>query len=362
MKYSRGGVQMDTSKRTYWGVTFAVLIAAAVLFLYPTNYYIKKPGHAYDAAQYIDVEHGDSDDSGHFRFTTVSVMQATPFLYGLALFSPHQSIVERDEVFQDEEDQEEYEVRQLKLMESSKFNAIRVAYEQAGLNVKSYFKGLTVLNVRSQSAADGKLQTGDVIVEAAGELLQDALQFTKLLEGKNNGDTITVVYEREKQRETTTITLKEIPKAEGKIGLGITYAESSSIQSDPPVDMNIEDIGGPSAGLMFTLEILNQLLPEDITQGYDIAGTGTMNADGSVGRIGGIDKKVVAAAKEGVYYFLAPDDEITKEMLAVNPTLKTNYEEALQAIKHVDTKMEVIPVKTIEDALNFLTTLQPKNE
>lgn len=90
-----------------------------------------------------------------------------------------------------------------------------------------------------------------------------------------------------------TITLKEIPASDGKVGLGITYSENKTIKTEPMVKVNAEDIGGPSAGLMFTLEILNQLLEEDITKGYLVAGTGEIHEDGTVGRIGGIEKKVV---------------------------------------------------------------------
>lgn len=110
-----------------------------------------------------------------------------------------------------------------------------------------------------------------------------------------------------------SVTLKEIPDSDGKVGLGITYSENVSIRTEPIVKINSEDIGGPSAGLMFTLEILNQLLDEDITKGYRVAGTGVINEDGTIGRIGGIDKKVIAADKAGMEIFFAPDDEISEE-------------------------------------------------
>lgn len=347
-----------TMKR--WLITITVLVTAAVLFLYPTNYFVKKPGEAYGAASYISVENKDEDDTGEFRFTTVAVMTATPFLYALGNILPHQEVVAREEIYQPEEDPEEYKTRQLELMDNSKFNAISVAFQQADLPYEIRFKGLNVLNVLTDSAADGKLQTGDTIVEFAGEVIKNTAQFVQLIDKMQKGEQVDIVVERDKELVTETVTLTEIPKSDGKIGLGITYTENQSIQTDPPVKMDTEDIGGPSAGLMFTLEILNQLLDEDITKGYVIAGTGTMNADGSVGRIGGVEKKVVAAHNAGAQYFLAPDDVIPKEAYEINPMLQTNYEQAVEAVKKIDTDMEVVAVQTIDDAIEFLRQLEPK--
>ena len=86
-----------------------------------------------------------------------------------------------------------------------------------------------------------------------------------------------------------------------------------------------------------------------------------MLEDGTVGRIGGIEKKVVSADKEGVDIFFAPDDEITKEMLEYNPSITSNYEVAAETAKDIESDMKVVPVKTIDDALNYLKQLKPKN-
>ena len=105
--------------------------------------------------------------------------------------------------------------------------------------------------------------------------------------------------------------------------------------------MDTNTIGGPSAGLMFSLEIINQLTEEDITKGYNIAGTGTLNEDGTVGRIGGAAQKLVAADKAGADYFLAP---------AENGRENSNYQEALAAAEDINTDVQVIPINTIDDA------------
>ena len=124
--------------------------------------------------------------------------------------------------------------------------------------------------------------------------------------------------------------------------------------------MHTSNIGGPSAGLMFTLEIMNRLIDEDLAKGYNIAGTGEMLEDGTVGRIGGADFKVIAASREGVEIFFAPDDEFRKKCYDKNPGLQTNYEEAVEMAKKIGTKMKIVPVKTIDDALDYLDKLEPK--
>ena len=81
----------------------------------------------------------------------------------------------------------------------------------------------------------------------------------------------------------------------------------------PKVTVKTDEIGGPSAGFMFSLEIYNQLTEEDLTKGYQIAGTGTIDADGTVGPIGGIEQKIVAADKAGAEFFFAPNEKGSKE-------------------------------------------------
>jgi PDZ domain-containing protein len=105
---------------------------------------------------------------------------------------------------------------------------------------------------------------------------------------------------------------------------------------------------------MFTLELYSLLSQKDIRHGLEIAGTGTMNSDGEVGRIGGIDKKVIAAEYAGADVFFAPDDPISDELKEKYPDIKTNYEEAVAAIKANKLNIEVVPIKTVNDAVKYL--------
>ncbi|WP_404427968.1 SepM family pheromone-processing serine protease [Ureibacillus chungkukjangi] len=340
-----------------------IILFIVVFFLsfYRLDYYIMKPGSAYDVSQFVTVEDGEKDHEGTMSLMTVAMAEATPLTYAISYFKEFEETFKEEDVRQEEEDEEEYTVRQLKLMTDSQFNALYIAFQKANLPYTIEYHGVTVLNVLAEGAADGELEAGDEIVEVDGVLIEKAQELTQILSTKKENDVVELVINRQDKLLDRTLTLKQIPGSE-KVGIGITYSESKFIKTEPNVKVDADKIGGPSAGLMFTLEILNQLIDEDLTKGYSIAGTGEMYEDGTVGRIGGIEKKVVAADKDGVEIFFAPDDEITEAMLNVNPALKSNYQAAVETAEKIDTQMEIVPVKTIDDALNYIEKLKPKEE
>ncbi|QDQ01598.1 PDZ domain-containing protein [Lysinibacillus fusiformis] len=337
------------------------LVVICFLMLYRLDAYIMKPGSAYDVSEFVTVSDGDTDDAGTMSLMTVAMQQATPFTYLWAKTQKYQKLMDINQVRNPLEDDEEYNIRQLKLMSDSQFNAKYVAFQRAGLEAKIHFEGVFVLNVLDGGASDGLLKAGDEIIQVDGQEISNQQMLVELLKDKQIGEQVTIRFVRDKKEQQETIILKEIPRSEERrAGLGITYAESKSIITSPNVAMKTEDIGGPSAGLMFTLEILNQLLDEDLTKGYAIAGTGEMLIDGSVGRIGGIDYKVIAADRDGMEIFFAPDDEISAEMKAKYPELESNYATAVKTAKDIGTKMKIVPVKTVDDAIDYLKQLQPK--
>lgn len=323
--------------------------------------YIMKPGSAHEVSRFIQVQDGDDNDEGTLSLMTVSLSQATPFTYTLAKFQDHRKIMEMEQVRNHEEDEEEYNIRQLKLMQDSQFNAKYVAFNRAKLPYEVHYNGVFVLNVLEGGASDGILKAGDEIISVNGNPIEKQDDLIKILANKGLDYKVDLVIVRNDEKVDLTTKLKKIPESkEGRVGLGITYTESKSITTTPKVTVKTENIGGPSAGLMFTLEILNQLVDEDVTKGYNIAGTGEMNVDGTVGRIGGIDMKVIAADEDGMEIFFAPDDTISAEAKASNPSLESNYTVASRTAKEIGTKMKIIPVKTIDDALTYLEGLEPK--
>lgn len=335
-------------------VFFAAVVASAVLLSsYPLDSYITRPGGAYELGPLVEVAGGDEDDQGELSLMTVSMLGATPALYVMAKFRDGYKVLPADQVRSPHESDEEYNIRQLKMMSDSQVNALQVAFDQAGKPYKISNNGVYVMNVLEGGATEGVLAAGDRVLSVDEQEFTTQDQFVDYLAGKDEGEAVDVRFKRGEREISDVIELAPLPTAPERIGLGISFVENKTIQTTPEVKIDSEEIGGPSAGLMFTLEILNQLLDEDITKGYDIAGTGTMAADGKVGRIGGIDQKVMAADNEGIEIFFAPDDE-------TEGVEETNYDVAKKTAEKIGTDMKVVPVKTIDDALAYLNGLQPK--
>ena len=140
----------------------------------------------------------------------------------------------------------------------------------------------------------------------------------------------------------------------GKNGIGIGLVDHTKVTSDDKIEFSTNGIGGPSAGLMFTLDIYDQLVKEDLRKGRIIAGTGTIGEDGSVGDIGGVDMKVAAADRINADIFFVPNNPVSKATLKKNPKALTNYQEAKQAAKKLGTKMKIVPVKNVQEAIDYL--------
>jgi Lon-like protease len=193
------------------------------------------------------------------------------------------------------------------------------------------------------------LRAGDRIVEVDGKKLQSAEQFIEYVGQKTKGESVKITFERKGKKKTVQLALQPFPEHPKRVGIGISLVTDSEIVTDPPVEIKSEEIGGPSAGLMFSLEIYNQLIEEDITKGYTIAGTGTINEKGEIGPIGGISQKIIAADKAGADIFFAPNEKGAKD---------SNYREALKTAKDIGTKMKIVPVDTFDEALRYLQTLK----
>lgn len=333
---------------------FAIIVALAVLLSsYPLDSYITRPGGAYELGPLVEVAGGDEDDEGTLSLMTISLLKATPVLYAFAKFQDGYKVMPADQVRSPHESDEEYNVRQLKMMADSQVNALQVAFDIADKPYEVTNNGVYVMTVLEGGAADGILEAGDRVISVDDNQFSTQEEFVEYLSGQEEGQQVELVYEREDREITDTVELAPLPTDPERIGIGIAFVENKEITTDPEVTIDSEKIGGPSAGLMFTLEILNRLLDEDITKGYDIAGTGTMESDGTVGRIGGIDQKVIAADNQDIEIFFAPDD-------VTEGASESNYALAKKTAEKIGTDMEVVPVKTIEEAMDYLEELQPK--
>ncbi|MED0656620.1 SepM family pheromone-processing serine protease [Anoxybacillus ayderensis] len=326
-------------------IMIALLFSFATFFHLP--YYVTMPGTAEPLRPLVEVE-GGYKEKGKFMLTTVRMGQANVFSFALAHISKYNELYRIDEVRQEGENDEEYAHRQLKMMENSKETAIAVAYKKANRSFSYRNKGVYVLYVVDGMPAANVLKSGDQLVAIDGQRIEEADAFIQYVSVKKKGDRVRVTYKRAGKEKTATLTLAPFPKEKNRVGLGVSVMTDRDIVTDPPVRIESDKIGGPSAGLMFALEVYNQLIPEDLTKGYRIAGTGTINIDGEVGPIGGISQKVIAAHKAGADIFFAPNERGAK---------RSNYKEAVKTAKDIGTKMKIVPVDTFDDAVQFLQKL-----
>ncbi|WP_369902920.1 SepM family pheromone-processing serine protease [Bacillus manliponensis] len=320
------------------------VILAMVLVYVPLPYYVTKPGMAEELKPYVKVE-GGYEEKGDFMLVTVSMGRANIVNFLSAQFNEYHEVFKDEEILQQGESDEEYQFRQAYAMEHSQNVAIYNAYKRANKPVSFEDQGVLVAGIADGMPANGKLELGDRIVAVDNQPFQNAEEFIAYLKGKQEGDTVKIQYIRDKKQSEVNLPLKQIPQDKSRAGIGVSILTDKELVVSPKIKIDAHNIGGPSAGLMFTLEIYNQLLEGDITKGHEIAGTGTINEKGEVGPIGGISQKVVAAHDAGAEVFFAPNEKGAE---------KSNYKEAVRTAESLGTKMKIVPIDTLDDALNYL--------
>ena len=186
------------------------------------------------------------------------------------------------------------------------------------------------------------LEPGDVILEVNGLEVADGDAFVYEVQEYGTGETITLAGTRAGEPLSVEVTLGIHPELEDAPWIGVAF-ESNLVGLAIPIDVVIEagGIGGPSAGMMYALAVIDLLTEEDLLKGHRIAGTGVIRFDSSVGAIGGVRQKVYGARSVGAEYILVPEE---------------NYEDALAA---ADGDIVVEKVATLQDALDFLDSLEP---
>ena len=271
--------------------------------------------------------------SGHLNMTTVSQRDGLSLGQALVLWgSGSQQLVPRDLVFPPEKSREDIEKSQNADFQNSEDNA-----EYAALNYLKFAKAVTVEKVTDPGPSAGKLQVGDAIDKVDGTPVPDVEAFTKILKATKPDQTITLDFRRKNAKPgTATVTLgRNDDRDYGFLGIAVQNAPWAPFT----VDFNLANIGGPSAGLMFSLAVVDKLNEGNLNGGKFVAGTGTISGDGTVGPIGGITHKMSTAAEAGATVFLVP---------------KENCDEARTA--HQDT-MTLIKAENLTQTVDALHTL-----
>lgn len=294
------------------------------------------PGPITDATDSIIVEGAPSYlAEGELMVLTAASQDINVFEALIAATDPTVDVIGRQAVRRPDESDEDYRRRMLVLMDNSTARAITIALTRVDLGDRPLHP--FIVGYAADTAAGEVLEIGDRIVSLDGESVEELDDLGAALSDRRPGDVVSIEVERDGevlQYDVDLVTDQDEGDGEERAVIGIIVR---SLPFWIEIDSGI--VGGPSAGMMYTLAIIDALTPEDLTKGRIIAGTGTINEDGTIGNVGAVRQKVPAAEAAGAEYMLVPAG---------------NHETALTAPR---TDLELVPVATIDEALEFLGTL-----
>lgn len=300
------------SARRWWiiGIVGVVLIGSTVAaFFVKVPYYVVQPGSVRPADQRVEVSGAEVyRDDGEVYFTTVYLNQATPALLVRGWLDDAVEIRTESEMYPDGDRDGARQLNRQR-MDLSKLTATVVALEQLGLGAEIGSDGTRVLGIADGSPASDVLAVDDVIVEVDGASVGMPTDIAEGLADRRPGDVVDVVVRRGEQERTVAVELAESPEEVGRPVLGIQAEPAEPVVvSDVEVRVDSGEVSGPSAGLAWTLSIIDRLTPGSLTGGDRIAVTGEMRADGTVGAVGGLPQKTAAVKRAGITTFIYPAD------------------------------------------------------
>ena len=319
-------------------VIAGVGVLALIGLVFALNFYrlpvvALSPGPTEDVLARLKVEGSRVYHSeGKLYLTSVGVDDNVRFYEALLdMANRDVELVPRAQLYPDEQDSSEIDRENATLMDRSKETATVVALREVGYDIEP--SGVEITQVVSGAPADGKLRPGDKIREVDGRAVDSTEQVRKAITGHEVGERVRFRVDRDKDEKAVTVKAEE---ADGEPRVGIVLRD---LFPELPVKVTIEtenNIGGPSAGLMFTLSIIDKLTAEDLTAGRRIAGTGAIDLDGGVGAVGGVAEKLIAVDRQGVSTFLIPAENCDSVRGRVPAGLR------------------LVKVSTIKEALRFL--------
>ncbi len=320
----------------------ALLVGVAMLV--PTPYAVTSPGPTFNTLgdvkgkPLIDVVGAPSYDSkGQLRFTTVQLAGGPGFDVTLprlleGWLDGAQTVSPAEVYFPPDVTQEQVDAANAQEMTTSQEDATVAALEELGYSVPAT---LTIADTVDGSGAAGALRKDDVLVALDGTPIPGYAELTAFMDAVTAGAVVQVTVQRDGAE--TVVPVTTTADRSGRALLGVLIDPTFHLPVD--VRIQIEDVGGPSAGTMFALGIINELTQPDETGGNVIAGTGTMALDGEVGEIGGIRQKMLGARHDGAQWFLAPvancGDVVGNEPGGLDVVAVATLHEARQAVEAI---------------------------
>jgi PDZ domain-containing protein len=332
-------VRVVTPFRLVVAATVAAL-AAVGAWLVPTDSYIFLPNKVHPVAPLVDVRGGSDPEGGGIYFVDVLVRKATVLERVWPGVREGASVVPADVVRPPGVSEAERRRGELAEMRRSQKVAAAVALRELGYKgVVANPVGARIEFVDPTAPAAGQLKRGDVVVRAAGQRVRVPGALRRLVTARAPGSSITLVVRR--GGALRPVRVRTMRGAEGRTIIGVIVSQAADIRLPLDVDIDVGNVGGPSAGLAFALDLLEEL-GRDVDRGNRVAVTGTIELDGSVGEIGGVKQKTIGVRRAGISVFVVPAGENARE-----------------ARRHAG-DLRIVAVESFQQALRELATL-PRN-
>ena len=320
----------------------ALVVAVVVLLTSSSNEYLLVPDEAHPLAGIVDVPGAKPPDAkGGIYYVDVFERKASLLERLFPSLRKDSTLVQHDELTPPGvSDRQRLQADQLD-MKLSQQVATAVAFRALGYGVSIRESGVRVALVYGQTHAAGTLRPGDVIVAADHKRVRSTVDLHEIIARHRVGDLVTITFVRNGMTRTVKIKTSADPFDDTRPIIGFQPQPALKLHVPFQIKFDLGDVGGPSAGLAFALQILEER-GRDVDHGYKVAATGVIAPDGSVGPIGGVKQKTIGARETHVDVFLVPAGD--------------NYQEA----RRYAHGLRLIPVKTFQQALRALATLPPK--
>ncbi len=310
-----------------------IYLALLIILTYPLPYYILIGGGTIDLEKRIELK---SDEKGSYNLAYVKQINATIPTYLLSFIFSKWDLEEVSSYTVDEsETRSDVNNRERLYLEEANSNAIINAYTLAGKKVDIKSDDYKVIYVSEESDTDIKI--GDTLISVNGVSINNNTEYKKYLDTLEVGEKLDVKVKRNGKEVDCYAKLIEVDN-EKVIGLYLVNVYDYEV--DPKINLKFHsNESGPSGGFMLSLAIYDRLVPEDLTKGRKIVGTGTIDIDGNVGEIGGVKYKVMGASHDKADIFFVP---------------KENYDEAIETKKKYKYDIDIVKVEKLEDAIKYL--------
>lgn len=336
-------LQLLRPSRVIGTLVLLAAVAAALLWIIPSNHYLllPDPAHAVEPLVRVQGEKPDRDGGGIY-FVDVIQRRATLLERLFPGIRDGSTLVPRRDISIPGVSDAERRRADLAAMRRSQSVAAAVALRQLGYKVVANPVGALVTTIFANSPAIGKLKPGDVIVTVDARPVRTPGDLRRLMSARRPGDVVRLDVRNERKQRRVEVETAADPDDPRRAVIGIFVEQQADIKLPVEVRIDAGGVGGPSAGLAFALDLMEEL-GRRVDHGYRVAATGAIELDGSVSPIGGVRQKIYGARKGDVDIFLVPAGENADEARRHNGDVR------------------VIPVQSFPQALHALATLPPKS-